>query len=92
MFGLTNVVTRHDIKSTDTVSEVLPHLIFDNFSSPLGQRTKTILQHLFGVPKEDSKRVVTFANKNDFISFRHHMYNKTGYKQVALSQTLNPKP
>jgi len=85
-FGLMNVVTRHDIKAADTVSEVYPHLIFDQFSTTLGERTKTILQHLFPVPKDDSKRVVTFANRNDFISFRHHMHNKTGYKEVELKE------
>ena len=63
-----------------------PHLIFDNFSTPLGERTKTILQHLFPVPKDESKRVVTFANRADFLSFRHHMYNKTGYKEVELKE------
>jgi len=85
-FGLMNVVTRHDIKTKETVSEVYPHLVFDNFNSPLGERTKTILQHLFPVPKDESKRVVTFANRNDFISFRHHMYNKSGHKEVELKE------
>ena len=45
------------------MSEVYPHLVFDEFSTKLGERTKTILQHLFPVPKDDSKRVVTFANR-----------------------------
>lgn len=31
---------------------------------------QNILKYLFPVPKEDSKRVITFANDNDFISFR----------------------
>jgi hypothetical protein len=29
---------------------------------------------------------VSFANKSDFISFRHHMYKKTGYKEVELKE------
>ncbi len=34
-----------------------------------------ILKYLFPVPKEDSKRVVTFANQEDYISFRYtHAY------------------
>jgi len=37
--------------------------------SPTTQ-VKSILKYLFPVPKEDSKRVVTFANNEDFISFR----------------------
>jgi U3 small nucleolar ribonucleoprotein protein IMP4 len=36
----------------------------------------SILKYLFPVPKEDSKRVMTFANHDDFISFRHHTYKK----------------
>jgi hypothetical protein len=36
----------------------------------LGQRTANILKHLFPVPKSDSKRIITFANESDYISFR----------------------
>lgn len=85
-FGLMNVVTRHDIKVKEKVSEQLPHLIFDNFTTKLGARTKTILQHLFPVPKGESKRVISFANRNDFVSFRHHNYTKKGHKDVSLAE------
>lgn len=34
-----------------TISEAYPHLILDNLSSKLGQRTANILKHLFPVPK-----------------------------------------
>ena len=70
--SLHNVALRHDIASynSSTVSEQYPHLIFENFSSKLGERIRDILKFLFPVPKEDSKRVMTFANENDFISFR----------------------
>jgi U3 small nucleolar ribonucleoprotein protein IMP4 len=30
--------------------------------------------------------VVTFANNNDFISFRHHTWEADGHKQVALAE------
>ena len=33
-------------------------------------QVQSILKYLFPVPKEDSKRVVTFANQEDYISFR----------------------
>lgn len=33
-------------------------------------QVSNILKYLFPVPKEDSKRVITFANQDDFISFR----------------------
>lgn len=36
---------------------------------PLTQ-VSDILRYLFPVPKEDSHRVITFANQNDYISFR----------------------
>lgn len=72
-FTLNNVTLRHDIENykSSTVSEQYPHLIFDNFSSKLGQRVQDTLKYLFPVPKEDSKRVMTFANEDDFISFRY---------------------
>ncbi|KAJ8103308.1 anticodon-binding protein [Lipomyces tetrasporus] len=77
-FSLHNVVLRHDIQNAGTVSESYPHLIFDNFTSPLGSRVVQVLKHAFppGV-KKDSARVITFANKGDFISVRHHVYVRT---------------
>lgn len=71
-FTLHNVNLRHDIASykSSTVSEQYPHLIFENFSSKLGERMQDVLKYLFPVPKEDSKRVMTFSNEDDFISFR----------------------
>jgi len=85
-FTLNNVVLRHDIKDHGTVSEAFPHLIFHNFTSKLGKRTADVLKYLFPVPKADSKRVMTFANENDFISFRHHVFVKTSHKDVQLAE------
>ncbi|KAI9366118.1 anticodon-binding protein [Zopfochytrium polystomum] len=84
-FSLHNVVLRHDIPDRGTVSEQYPHLIFNNFNSKIGLRIQSILKYLFPVPKEDSKRTMTFSNENDFISFRHHVFYKTG-KDVTLSE------
>jgi U3 small nucleolar ribonucleoprotein protein IMP4 len=71
-FTLSNVALRHDIASysSSTVSEQYPHLIMEGFTSKLGQRVCNALKFLFPVPKEDSKRVMTFSNESDFISFR----------------------
>jgi U3 small nucleolar ribonucleoprotein protein IMP4 len=71
-FTLNNVSLRHDIGNykSSTVSEQYPHLIFENFTSQLGERVRDVLKYLFPVPKEDSKRVMTFSNEDDFISFR----------------------
>ena len=75
-FQLMNTVMRHDIPNVGTMSEAYPHLIFHNLTSRLGRRVTNILKYLFPVPKEDSKRVITFANDDDYISFRHHIYKK----------------
>ncbi|PPQ67826.1 hypothetical protein CVT26_007073 [Gymnopilus dilepis] len=88
-FTLNNVALRHDIGSykNSTVSEQYPHLIFENFSTKLGERIRDVLKYLFPVPKEDAKRVMTFANEDDFISFRprHHVFVKAG-RDVQLAE------
>lgn len=73
-FNISGVVMRHDIPGIGPMSEQKPHLIFHNFKSKLAERTMSILKYLFPVPKEDSKRVITFANHDDYICFRHHTY------------------
>ncbi|KAJ2111707.1 snoRNA-binding rRNA-processing protein imp4, partial [Coemansia sp. RSA 788] len=85
-FTLYNVVLRHDIKDQGNVSEAYPHLIFENFGSHLGNRIKSVLKYLFPVPKTDSKRVMTFSNDSDFISFRHHVYAKSAHNEVQLAE------
>ncbi|XP_054943393.1 U3 small nucleolar ribonucleoprotein protein IMP4 isoform X1 [Physeter macrocephalus] len=45
-----------------------------------------ILRYLFPVPKDDSRRVITFANQDDYISFRHHVYKKTSHRNVELTE------
>eukprot|EP00939_MAST-03C_sp_MAST-3C-sp1_P000274 g274.t1 len=77
-FSISNAVMRHDVGEKIPVSEAFPHLIFEGFESTLGKRIGSILKYLFPVPKVDSKRIITFANDNDFISFRHHTYAKSG--------------
>ncbi|CAM5174258.1 unnamed protein product [Eretmochelys imbricata] len=77
---------RHEVPDIGTMSEANPHLIFHNFTSRLGQRVCSILKYLFPVPKEDSKRVITFANRDDYISFRHHVYKKTDHRNIELSE------
>uniref|UniRef100_A0A6P7F5E4 U3 small nucleolar ribonucleoprotein protein IMP4 n=1 Tax=Diabrotica virgifera virgifera TaxID=50390 RepID=A0A6P7F5E4_DIAVI len=84
-FNMSDVVMRHDIPDLGTVSEQYPHLIFHNFKTKLAERTGNVLKYLFPVPKDDSKRVITFANYDDYISFRHHTY-KTVDRQLELSE------
>ncbi|KAJ0980854.1 hypothetical protein J5N97_009109 [Dioscorea zingiberensis] len=93
-FGLLNVVTRHDIKdkkSMGTMPEAYPHLILEKFSSKLGERTGNILKHLFPVPKPDSKRIITFANQSDYISFRHHLCEKRGGPKSVEITEIGPR-
>ncbi|KAI1402914.1 Brix-domain-containing protein [Hypoxylon fuscum] len=93
-FSLHNVVLRHDIPNTirGTVSESYPHLIFDGFTSRLGARVVKILKHIFP-PREPltsqsklGSRVVTFKNIDDSIEVRHHVFVRTGYDSVELSE------
>ncbi|KAK2185814.1 hypothetical protein NP493_222g05020 [Ridgeia piscesae] len=84
-FTLANTVMRHDIPDVGKMSEAYPHLIFNSLSSKLGKRVTNILKYLFPVPKEDSRRVITFANEDDYISFRHHIYKKVE-KTIELTE------
>lgn len=89
-FSLHNVVLRADIPNAvrGTVSESYPHLIFEGFTTKLGARVVQIIKHLFP-PREASKvgnRVVTFVNKEDNIEVRHHVFVKTGYRDVELAE------
>lgn len=92
--SLHNVVLRHDIPGSvrGTVSESYPHLIFDGFTTPLGQRIVKILKHIFP-PREAmtsknkmGSRVVTFKNMDDSIEVRHHVFVRTGYDSVELAE------
>jgi U3 small nucleolar ribonucleoprotein protein IMP4 len=86
-FSLSNAVMRHDLNPPAApMSEAYPHILLNGFNSELGKRAGNILKCLFPVPRADSKRVVTFSNENDFISFRHHMYSKISHDNVALHE------
>jgi U3 small nucleolar ribonucleoprotein protein IMP4 len=82
VFTIHNLVTRHDIEDVGPMSLQYPHLIFENFSTTIGKRVSNILKYLFPVPKQDSSRVVTFDNADDYISFRHHTFVKKGEKVI----------
>ncbi|KAL5015218.1 hypothetical protein ScPMuIL_009488 [Solemya velum] len=90
-FTLSSVVMRHDIPDVGTMSEAFPHLIMHKFTTKLGNRVKNILKYLFPVPKEDSRRVITFANDEDYISFRHHVYKKTEDGRDVELQEVGPR-
>lgn len=85
-FTMSDVIMRHDIPDIGTMSLQYPHLIFHNFKTPLGSRVMNILKYLFPVPKEDSRRILTFANHDDYILFQHHTYKKVNGKEIELSE------
>ncbi|XP_069975034.1 U3 small nucleolar ribonucleoprotein protein IMP4 [Penaeus vannamei] len=90
-FNLADVVMRHDIPDIGTMSEQYPHLIFQNFKSKLGQRTQNILKYLFPVPKDDSQRVVSFVNWDDWILFRQHTFRKVDGGKDHELQEIGPR-
>lgn len=77
---------RHEAKKDkDSISLAYPHLIFDNFNAITGERIKQILRNLFPIPLNDrSKRTISFFAREDFISLRHHMYEKNEHNKVTL--------
>lgn len=75
-FTLSNCVLRHDIPECGPASQAHPHLIIDNMSTKIGARVGRILQALYPMAKDSTKRVISYANQNDFISFRHHLYSQ----------------
>jgi len=87
-FGLSDVSMRHDLSKEQAghVKEQYPHLIFHNFSTPLGVRVSNILKFLFPVPKPETRRVVSLLNEHDFIMFRHHMYKTQRHDEVELTE------
>lgn len=92
--SLHNVMLRHAIPGAvrGSVSEQYPHLIFEGFTSPLGQRVCKIIKHLF--PPRDaatskaktSNRVVAFKNIEDTIEVRHYVFVRTSHNSVELAE------
>ncbi|KAK4841358.1 hypothetical protein QYF36_003207 [Acer negundo] len=74
-----------------TMPEAYPHLMLNNFKTKLGERTVNILKHLFPVPKLDTKRIITFTNQSDYISFRHHIYEKSGGPKSIELKEIGPR-
>ena len=79
-FSLQNVVMRRQIENVPPLTSAFPHLVFEDMTSQLGIRVKTILQALFPVPKPESRRLISFVNRNDWISVRQHTFRRTAGK------------
>ncbi|CAL1262009.1 unnamed protein product [Larinioides sclopetarius] len=89
-FAIHDTVMRHDIPDIGTMPQEYPHLAFHNFKSKLGSRVTSILKHLFPVPKEESKRLISFLNCDDWILFRHHTHMVDEKGQIQLVE-LGPR-
>lgn len=85
-FALYNTVLRHDIDTRKKMTLATPHLLFHNFGTPLGERVQTVLKNLFPPAKDDCVRTLTFYNKDDYISFRHHRVDKVDHRTVDLEE------
>lgn len=88
-FSLQNVVMRRQIEEAPPISTAFPHLVFEDMTSKVGLRVKQILQALFPVPKPESRRLISFINKDDWISVRQHTFKRTGGK-IELTE-LGPR-
>jgi U3 small nucleolar ribonucleoprotein protein IMP4 len=75
-FSLKNVVMRRDVPDAPPLSAAFPHLVFEDMTSKVGKRVTDILKALFPVPKVESRRIISFVNRNDWISFRQHTFTK----------------
>ena len=84
-FSLANVVMRRQTENPAPLSTAFPHLIFEDMTSKLGLRVEKILQALFPVPKPESRRLISFVNRSDWISVRHYTFKRTGGK-IELSE------
>merc|ERR1719361_982767 len=96
-FSLKDVIARHDLPKDGlaNVSEQSPHLIFNNFSTLLGERVTRIVKYLYPVIDEKHKakirRVISYSNVNDFILFRHHIYRKVNQNQDVDLIEVGPR-
>jgi U3 small nucleolar ribonucleoprotein protein IMP4 len=83
-FSLQNVVMRRQIPDAPPLTSAFPHLVFEDMTSALGVRVAKVLQALFPVPKPESRRLISFINSADWISFRQHTFRKAaGETQLA---------
>eukprot|EP01084_Bolivina_argentea_P249159 416976_1 len=96
-FSLKDVICRHDLPkhSLANISEQIPHLIFNNFTTLLGQRVTRIIKYLYPVINHKNKlkirRVISYSNVNDFIIFRHHVYRKVNQNQDIDLIEIGPR-
>ena len=74
-FKVTSIVDGKNISGHGRVTNHLPEIILNNFSTRLGHRVGRFLGSMFPHdPEFVGRRVVTFHNQRDFIFVRQHRY------------------
>ncbi|ESN92637.1 hypothetical protein HELRODRAFT_185141 [Helobdella robusta] len=90
-FRLSNVVFGREIKRSGELTDHLPELILNNFTTTVGNRIGRLFATLYPRdPDFHGRRVVTFHNQRDYIFFRQHRYQFRNEKRVGL-QELGPR-
>lgn len=86
-FRLTSLKLREEIKGSCKPSSHDPELVLGNFTTRLGHTVGRLLATLIHqAPDFKGRRVVTFHNQRDYIFFRHHIYQFSSSKNVALRE------
>lgn len=90
-FRLSNVKFAKEIKRSGPMSDHMPEIILNNFSTRLGHSVGRLLASLFPHdPQFHGRRAVTFHNQRDYIFVRHHRYQFKNSKKIGL-QELGPR-
>ena len=97
-FGIHNAVMRHEVDSPEKMSEAYPHLIFEGFTTTLGERVRGVLQRglciLTGVMVGDISLSITpgRAGCGHLLALLTHSFNLgTGRTLVAhIARMLLP--
>lgn len=82
-FNIKKVIFFHKKKKIG-ISSSSPHILVDNLNSGIGKRLCRIFCSLFSSSNVKSKRIVSFIGKNNYISFRHYLYQTKKIKNRRL--------
>ncbi|KAL3316425.1 snoRNA-binding rRNA-processing protein imp4 [Cichlidogyrus casuarinus] len=89
-FTLYNVESKtnlpnHEKGDGSKMPQTYPHHIINGLNSKLGKRVACILKHLFPVPRDETKRLVTWYETDDIIRVRHHTFKYVD-KKLELTE------
>ena len=91
LFRLTSVALGKEVYAHARPTPHTPELILNNFTTALGHRVGSMLQHMFPkVPQLEGRQVVTAHNQRDYVFFRRHRYEFASKDKAAL-QEIGPR-